>query len=77
LLLLLLLLLHLQDDVEVKLLLGDELRLKHKAAGAKGPWEGTGQVVSGGGATEEVGPYRPQCPAAVQHMLLHGWVLHI
>ena len=49
------LLLLLQDDVEVKLLMGDELRLKHKAAGAKGSWEGTGHVISSGGATEEVG----------------------
>jgi hypothetical protein len=39
-----------QDDVEVKLLPGDELRLRHKAAGAKGVWEGTGHVVGGEGA---------------------------
>jgi len=39
-----------QDDVEVKLLPGDELRLKHKSAGAKGSWEGTGHVVGGEGS---------------------------
>jgi hypothetical protein len=68
-------LLHMQDDVEVKLLLGDELRLKHKAAGAKGPWEGTGQVVSGGGATEEVGSHfkAPLCSSSTSLIsCIHG-----
>lgn len=36
-----------QDDVEVKLLPGDELRLRHRSAGARGAWEGTGHVVGG------------------------------
>lgn len=38
-----------QDDIEVKLLPGDELRLRHKSAGARGVWEGTGHVVGGEG----------------------------
>mgnify|MGYP001811177043 CR=1 FL=1 len=33
--------------MEVKLLSGDELRLRHKSAGARGAWEGTGHVVGG------------------------------
>ncbi len=44
----------LQDDVEVKLLPGDELRLRHKSAGARGAWEGIGYVVGGRSVTEEV-----------------------
>lgn len=45
-----------QDDAEVRLLPGDELRLRHPAAGPKGaPWEGTGRVAGvGAGASEEV-----------------------
>ncbi|KAI8467101.1 MAG: P-loop containing nucleoside triphosphate hydrolase protein [Monoraphidium minutum] len=44
-----------QDDVEVKLLPGDELRLRHKSAGAHGAWEGTGHVVGvANGISEEV-----------------------
>lgn len=44
-----------QDDVEVKLLPGDELRLKHKSAGARGAWEGTGHVVGvANGISEEI-----------------------
>lgn len=39
-----------QDDAEVRLLPGDELRLRHAAAGARGAWEGTGYVVGGAGA---------------------------
>jgi hypothetical protein len=43
-----------QDDVEVKLMMGDELRLRHKCPAARPPWEGTGHVINTGGSSEEV-----------------------
>jgi hypothetical protein len=59
--------------VEVKLLMGDELRLKHKAAGAKGSWEGTGHVISSGGATEEVGSLTWQASAHKHGLAGYQW----
>lgn len=43
-----------QDDVEVKLMMGDELRLRHKCPSGRPPWEGTGHVIITGGSSEEV-----------------------
>jgi hypothetical protein len=38
----------------VKLMMGDELRLRHKCPSGRPPWEGTGHVVNTGGSSEEV-----------------------
>jgi hypothetical protein len=43
-----------QDDVEVKLMMGDELRLRHKCPAGRPAWEGTGHVIVTGGSSEEV-----------------------
>eukprot|EP00878_Enallax_costatus_P012969 GHUV01013545.1.p1 GENE.GHUV01013545.1~~GHUV01013545.1.p1 ORF type:complete len:870 (+),score=258.03 GHUV01013545.1:596-3205(+) len=43
-----------QDDVEVKLMMGDELRLKHRCPAGRPAWEGTGHVIITGGSSEEV-----------------------
>ncbi|KAF8065906.1 UPF1 [Scenedesmus sp. PABB004] len=43
-----------QDDVEVKLMMGDELRLRHRCPAGRPPWEGTGHVITTRGASEEV-----------------------
>lgn len=43
-----------QDDVEVKLMMGDELRLKHRCPSGRPAWEGTGHVIITGGSSEEV-----------------------
>lgn len=51
----LLLVVHVQDDVEVKLMMGDELRLRHRCPSGRPAWEGTGHVIITGGGSEEVG----------------------
>lgn len=33
-----------RDDTEYKLMPGDELKLRHRAPGNRGPWEGVGHV---------------------------------
>jgi hypothetical protein len=45
----------LQDDVEVKLMMGDELRLRHRCPSGRPAWEGSGHVTLTGGSSEEVG----------------------
>ena len=35
----------LQDDTDLRLMPGDELRLKHRNASNRGPWEGVGNVI--------------------------------
>ena len=34
-----------QDDTDLRLMPGDELRLKHRNASNRGPWEGVGNVI--------------------------------
>eukprot|EP00775_Hariotina_reticulata_P013312 gene13312-13441_t len=43
-----------QDDVEVKLMMGDELRLRHRCPSGRPAWEGAGHVILTGGSSEEV-----------------------
>lgn len=38
----------------MRLMMGDELRLKHRCPAGRPPWEGTGHVLSTGGGSEEV-----------------------
>lgn len=56
-----------QDDVEVKLMMGDELRLKHRCPSGRPAWEGTGHVIITGGSSEEVKPTQNVQKDSLQH----------